>query len=100
MVASAARRRLEADHSEKAAQIIKIQKTRFFEVFLQILEQLSTSLEQMPDEIMKEFTAERLFDLVIDFWEDTWDELDKIVERLSQYKTIRHRLNYLLKLNA
>jgi hypothetical protein len=100
MVASAARRRLEADHSEKAAQIIKIQKTRFFEVFLQILEQLSTSLEHMPDEIMKEFTAERLFDLVIDFWEDTWDELDKIVERLSQYKTIRHRLNYLLKLNA
>lgn len=48
---------------------------------------------------MREFLAERLFDLMVDFWDDCWEYLDRLHEKMS-YKSAQDRTSYLFKLNT
>ena len=93
------RKKLEADNSEKLAPIVKRHKTEFFEIFLQIISHLCTSLNHMNDEIMRDYIGERIFDLTVDFWEDCWENLDKLVEKVS-FNPILPKIAYLHKMNA
>lgn len=43
---------------------------------------------------MRAVIGERIIDLVIDFWEDCYDSLDKIKEKIG-YKPIVERFNHI-----
>jgi hypothetical protein len=48
---------------------------------------------------MREYLGERLFDLFVDFWDDCWEDLDRIQEKVS-FKPVQDRATYLFKLNS
>jgi hypothetical protein len=60
---------------------------------------MSKALESMVDEVMRDLSGERIFDLIMDFWEDCCECLDRLEKHMT-YKPVYERTTFLFKMNT